>query len=110
MTEFEPRNLAQTLLDHGNEWADRKAAADLLEETQKTRLAQIALKYITEGAPVNKATMEAQATEEYSNFLNDMVEARRLANRARVQYDADITFIEMQRSLESTKREEMKMR
>ena len=108
--DFDPRTLAQDLVAHGNLWADRNSAAEILEETRKTLRAQIAQKYLTEGMATNRAELSAEASKEYIDHLHAMTEARRLSNRARVQYDADRAFIDLVRSQESTKRAEMLIR
>lgn len=109
MTNFDPHTLAEQLLKHGTEWADLNAAAELLEETRKTLRSQIALKFLPDVSAVSKAEMMAEATQEYIDHVKSMVEARRLANRARVQFDADRTYIDMVRSLEATERATMRL-
>lgn len=107
---FDPHKLAEKLLEHGAAWADANCAADLLEETKKTLRSQIALKHIPEVGSVAKAEMIAEASVEYIDHIRDMVEARRKANKNRVQYDADKSFIEMIRSQESSRRAELMIR
>ena len=107
--DFDPIALAQKLLEHGAAWADKNAGADLLEETRRTLRSQIAMKFLPDAGSVAKAEMMAEATVEYIEHVKAMVEARRLANRARAQYDTDRAFIEMIRSQESTKRAEMNL-
>jgi hypothetical protein len=110
MTQFEPVTLALTLFEHGKDWAETNAAADLLEETRKTLRSQIALKFLPDVGAVSKAEMMAEATQEYIDHIKSMVEARKVANTARAQYDADRAFIDLIRSQESSRRAEMQMR
>lgn len=110
MTTFDPHKLAEQYLQHGADWANKNAAADLLEESRKQLRSQIALKYLGEGASVAKAEMLAEATKEYADHIRAMVEARRVSNVARVQVDADRAFIDLVRSQESSRRAEMNMR
>jgi hypothetical protein len=107
---FDPYKLAQQLLEHGSEWADKNAAADVLEETRKTLRSQIALKFLPDAGSVAKAEMMAEATQEYIDHVRSMVEARRASNIARCQYDTDKTYIEMVRSQESTERAMINLR
>ena len=96
------------LVKAGNEWADRDAAANALEESKKCVLAQIALS--SSGQSVSAQEREALASDSFHEHLDKMVEARKLANRARVRYDAIRTLAELRRSEESTRRSEMAMR
>lgn len=107
---FDPHQLAEQMLNHGATWAEQNAAADLLEETRKTLRSQLATKFIPEVGSAVKAEMMAEASQEYIEHIRSMVEARRKANTARVQYDSDRAFIDLIRSQESTKRAEMAMR
>lgn len=107
---FDPRTLAQDLINHGNDWSDKRAAADILSETRKTVRAQIALRYLPDVKTQGKAELYAEADVEYLKHLQAMVEAEKQANKARCQYDADKAFIELTRSQESTRRSEMNLR
>lgn len=107
---FDPHNLAQQFLQHGSAWADKNAAAEMLEETRRTLRSQIALKFLPDAGSVSKAEMMAEATTEYAQHVKDMVMARKAANTSRVQYDATRAFIDLIRSQESTKRAEMNLR
>lgn len=107
---FDPHKLAEQLLSHGSAWAEDNCAADLLEETKRTLRSQIALKHLPDVGSVAKAEMIAEATAEYIGHIKQMVEARRNANKSRVQYDADRSFIDMIRSQESSRRAEMNLR
>lgn len=108
--DFDPAKLASDLLKHGHEWADKKAAAELLAETKGSILSQIALKFLADGCAVNKAEMMAEATQEYQDHVKSMVLAKKEAIKAEVQYNADRTYIDLVRSQESTKRAEMNIR
>lgn len=109
MTDFDPATLAHTLFEHGRDWADKNASADILEETRRTLHSQIAVGLLPECKSVAKAEMHAEATEEYIEHIKAMVEARKAANTARVQYDADRAFIDLLRSQESSRRTEMQL-
>jgi gamma-glutamyltranspeptidase len=68
------------------------------------------LKFLPEVGSMNKAETHAEGTKEYADHIREMVEARRLANRARAQYEADKAYIDMVRSQESSRRAEMSLR
>lgn len=98
----------EALVRSGEEWADKDAAANLLEETKKSVLAKLK----TEASEKSDAGREmvALAHRDYQAHLEIMVAARRDANKARVRYDSARVLAEMRRSEESTRRAEMTMR
>lgn len=113
MTEFlrlEPEKLAHELSERGLTWADENAAAEALEEAKPTLLAQIATQHLEMGESAAKAELFAKGSQEYAAHLAGMVEARRMANRARVSFDVYRAYVELLRSRASTERAAMTMR
>lgn len=98
----------EELLKSGDDWADKQAAAELLEETKKSVLARLK----NESGEKSDAAKETIALchKDYREHLELMVEAKRAATRARVRYDAAKVLAEMRRSEESTRRAEMTLR
>lgn len=94
----------------GLAWADAKAAAQALEETRKSVLAQGMKGYLGEGMAANKAETMALADDAYLSFVRQMVKAGHAADRARVRYDILKTRIELLRTNASTERAAMSMR
>lgn len=93
----------------GEDWSDLDAAASALEETKNPMLAKFTLEAIARGAKsVAAAETEALANPVYIKHLENMVEARRLANRAKVKWVSVQVLAEVRRSQESTRRQEMK--
>jgi len=100
----------------GLEWAEKDATASILEETKKTLLAQL-IQGEQMGAkaaggralPMNQAENNAMADPRYEAHLKAMVQARKEANRAKVQYDSGRVRIELMRSLVAARREEMRL-
>ena len=109
---LDPFAIAAEMGKRGEEWADKHAAAEALEEAQKSVLAEIAADYKATNAKTSMAEAEtfARASRKYREFVAEMVEARRLANRARVRFDTWRAYIEMLRSREATQRAEMTLR
>jgi hypothetical protein len=106
----DPRSLTDRLIEAGEKWSDLNAAAEMLEETKKTLLAQITSGFMAEQSmSVAKAETLALASNEYGRHLKAMVEARQLANKARVRYDSGKAFVELARSAEATRRSEMNL-
>jgi hypothetical protein len=82
----------------GDDWADKHAAATLLEETQKTVLSQVTLRYRPDTKSKTDADTQALADAEYVDHIHRMVKARKEANRARIRYEAAKTKIELART------------
>lgn len=111
MTEsrLDPDKIYNITLSAGDDWADKNAAAHSMEEMKKTVLAQQSLVYIKEGLSVSKSEVMALCSDEYINHIRDMVEARKLANKARVKLDLLKVLAEMRRTLEVTRRAEIQL-
>lgn len=103
----DPARFAQSIVARGEIWADCEAAADLLEETKGTLLAKITKEHLE--LPAWKAEAMAKGDERYAEHIGKMVDARRLANLARVRYDGAKIMGEFARSAESTRRAEMQL-
>ena len=106
---IDPHALAHELSERGLAWADANAAAEALEETKSTVLAEIMAEHIHGGATAAKAEILAKASKAYREHVDRMVSARKAANRARVRFDTYKAFIELARSRESTRRAEAKL-
>lgn len=104
---FSPELAYDQLIRAGEDWADKQAAADLLEETRKSVLAKLINE--AEGS-VNAREYKALADPEYKDFVAGMVTARKAANKARVRYDSAKVLAELRRSQEATRRAEANIR
>jgi len=109
MIEFDPDKIYHNIVTAGEEWADKEAAAELLEETRKTVLAELVN---SQPSSMSMAARESQALADpaYRLHITNMVVARKEANKARMRYDAVKVLGEMRRSQESTRRAEMNLR
>lgn len=105
--EFNPEAIFRKLEETGCEWVDKNAAAELLEETKKTVLAELMTEYQGSAAERERCALGAAA---YKLHLTNMVAARKEANRARVKYDSMKVLAELRRTEQSTKRAEMNLR
>jgi hypothetical protein len=108
MSKLDSDRAYEALISSGEDWADKDAAANLLEETRKSVLAK--LKNESEAKSDAARESEALTKQEYHVHVEAMIEARRQANRARVKYDSAKVLAEMRRSEESTRRAEMTLR
>ena len=105
---FDPDKAFDAILRAGEDWADKQAAADLLEETRKSVLARLMLE--ADATTQAAREMYALAEKQYTDFIEGMVTARKAANKARVRYDSAKVLAELRRSQESTRRAEMSIR
>jgi hypothetical protein len=106
MDVLDPLRLAAELTRTGEVWAEAEAAAQLLEETRKAVLAQIATRH--DGSEAARDRM-AHADAGYFEHVEKMVAARRAANLAKVRWIAVQTKLDMIRTAESSRRAEMRM-
>jgi hypothetical protein len=106
--KFDSDRAYDALIKTGEDWADKDAAASILEETKKSVLARLK----NQSGAKSDAAREAEALchADYLQHLEVMVEARKAAIKARVRYDSAKTLAEMRRSEESTRRAEMTLR
>lgn len=86
----------------GEDWADKEAAAQLLEETKHTVLAECMAKWPDESNV--GAETKARRDQIYKDHLAKMVAARREANKAKVRYYSIQTWIDLRRTQEATER------
>lgn len=107
MSDFRPEDIYRQLLECGDDWVDKNAAAELLEETKKSVLAE--LMNDLQG-PATERERRALADPAYKLHLTNMTSARKEANRARVKYDSMKVLAEMRRTQESTRRAEAQIR
>lgn len=107
MFEFDPDRIRERLSEVGEDWADKDAAASLLEETKKTLLAELMVGL--DGSKTDRE-MKALADPTYRLHITNMVTARKEANRARVRYETGKMWAELKRSQESTRRAEANIR
>jgi hypothetical protein len=92
-------------------WVEADEAASLLEETKTAVLSEMIGKIIGDNInmPFNKAELAAKSSEEYREFITQMVRTRGTANLMKVK----MRFIEMQfseqQSHEATARAERRL-
>ena len=116
LRHFDPEALTAAVIAEGETWADEDAAASALEETRKTVLAELTLEVqaaalVEKGAklPITQAETRAMADPRYREHIAQMVNHRKLANRARVRYDLGKMRLELMRSVQATLRNEMNL-
>ena len=99
--------LYQKLIDAGDDWADKQAAFNVLDDTKSTVLAKLTL---SSTAPsVAAREVEARASEEFIQHVKATQYAFRDALKAKVKYESIKIWIDLRRSEEATRRVEMKL-
>lgn len=96
-----PHEIYDKLVIAGDDWADKNAAAEIIEETKKIELARL-----MNGLEGSHAAKEQQAlcNPLYRAFLARMVDARKEANKAKVKYESAKMFAELLRTKAATER------
>lgn len=91
----------------GEDWADKEAAAQLLEDTKSAVMAQRQAEL--GDIPVNRAEQTVKASAAWYQHIEKIVEARKVANVAKVQLEY-IRMKAMERAgAEANQRTEMKL-
>lgn len=103
-----PDEIRERLRLVGEEWADKDAAANALEETKKSIFSELLLG--STGSTVAEREAQASSNPVFRKHLADMVDARKEANRARVRYETGKIWAELVRTRESTRRAEAVLR
>ena len=97
-----PQNIYEKLVTLGTEWAELHAAAEILEETKKTLLAQLTLE--AEGSSMSAKENHAMASKPYDEHIRRMVLSRKRANTAKVKYDSAKVWVDLMRTKEASDR------
>ena len=105
---FTPETLAEEMRKRGDLWADLEAAAQAMEDTKHSILAECMADWPEDSNAA--AETKARRDPRYKKHVLDMVEARRKANRAKVAYDVIRSYEGLSRTTEATKRAEMNLK
>lgn len=98
---IKPDEIYQRLLQAGEDYADKDAAASLLEESKKVLLSQ--LMQAQEGSIASRE-MAALADVAYLSHIEQMVEARREANRAKTRWLSAQAWVDAKRTEAASER------
>lgn len=91
----------------GEEWAEKEAAASILEDTKGSVMAQrqAALGDI----PVNRAEQIVKASKEWVDHIHKVIEARRQANLSKVRLEVIRMRYMKEQSSQANQRAEIRM-
>ena len=100
-----PNAIYEKLTITGTAWADALAVAETLEGALKSQLAQLTLEAkALESCSMAEAKEIALSASAYRDAQNGAIQARREANRARVQYDSAKAWVDASRTQAATDR------
>lgn len=102
-----PDKIYAKLLEAGNDWADKQASFNVLEDTKGAVLAKLTLS--SQAPSVAAREVEAKASDTYANHVKDTQDAMKEALKAKVKYESMKVWVELMRSQEATRRVEMKL-
>jgi hypothetical protein len=91
------------------EWSAAEDMASRLEEGRATVLARLVLDFVDTGYPVSKAEKMARIEDEYTEYVNTMHQARRVANDARIERDNADRLYWHHATAEANQRAEMRL-
>ncbi len=104
MSDLTPTGIYEKLTVAGDDWADKRAAADLLDRNLKNALSLYFNKHKAAGKGVEEAKHLAQVEPEYQGLCEQAIVAQREALKAKVKYDSAQTFFEAWRTIEANHR------
>jgi hypothetical protein len=106
-SELDGSKIYAEIVKAADDHADKDAAATLLEETKGIVLAEL---IVRQDQSLSVAAREyiAKADPVFRLHVVNMVEARRVANRAKGKYEGEKLLADMRRSEESSRRAAMR--
>ena len=105
--EMENRPYSEIYRMAGEEWADLEAAAQLLEDSKSAVMAQWQTEY--GDVPVNRAEQAVKSSARWRDYINDTVEARKRANKAKIYLESVKMRAMELHATEANQRTEMKI-
>lgn len=109
MSELDPDKIRDRLVGVGDEWADKKAAFEALDDVTKTILADVTLNHLPNCASKAEAETRALSDRIYKDHLAAKAAARKEWLKAEVRWKTGMMWVELRRSRESTLRAEMRL-
>jgi hypothetical protein len=105
-----------TILIHkrGQEWVVADQIADRMKDLKDVKLSRLKMAFIEQarqnGSKMTdeRAETMAKSTNEWEAFINEMADARKAAEQAKISYDAYKNLFDARRTQEATEREKMK--
>jgi len=105
LAHYDPDKIFEALETAAEEWANADYESRLLEELQKSRLAQITLANMGNGKSNVQAEREALASEDYQEYVRGLAAAKRKSIRAKARYDNLKALSDARRTEQASMRE-----
>ncbi len=99
--------LLHNLREAGEEYADKRAAAEVLEEARRNLLARLIKQRIAKGDTNARAQEEARCYLEFETATDKMLDAQKEAIRAKLAYDLANAAIDLYRTDAANRRAEL---
>ena len=107
---YDPDKVRERIQEIGDDWAEKQAVYNNLEENGKSLLAIITRRLIKSGVKSTEAGATARAEEGWLVHIKGLTVAHEAALKARVSYDNSRAWRDDMRSAIVTEREAMKIR
>jgi len=101
---YDPGDVFKSLEDAAEEMCDAEALATQLEEMKKPTLASLTLEYMAIEKSRAMAETRALADDRYETHIAGMVDAKRMANRAKAKYHNMRALADARRTQEASVR------
>lgn len=101
------RPFSEQFYEAAKDWAEKEAAADLLEQSKSSVMAQ--RQSMLGDMPVNRSEQMVKASPDWSEHVETIVSARREANLAKVKMDFLRMRFQEQMSVEANSRTEARL-
>ena len=106
---LDPEKIYHEVVTAGIDFADKKAAYELLSDLTKTVLADLVTDFLSSCSSKGEAESRGLASKAYKDHLASLSAARRAWLLAEVRYKSFQMLGELRRSEESTRRAEMQL-
>lgn len=93
---LDANELYHKLTEAGNDWAEKQAAFNVLEDTKNAVLSKLMLN--SQATSVAAREIEAKASSEYTEHVQKTQEAMKSALKAKVNYEAIKIWIDLKRT------------
>lgn len=89
-------DLYEKLVECGEDWADKQAAANILEDTKSTVLARLMMSVMATSVAAKE--MEAKASAAYELHIINTANANKSALIAKIKYESVRTWVDLKRT------------
>lgn len=93
---IDANELYHKLTEAGNDWAEKQAAYNVLEDTKNAVLSKLMLN--SKAPSVAAKEIEAKASEEFTDHVKSTQDAMKAALKAKVNYEAIKIWIDLKRT------------